>query len=145
MKYVAAALLVAACGGVAIQAPADSVTVYRCVKDGTTVFSDQPCAPNAKAEVIEHDAAPADPSLMVDPSSPSLTRSRPAFRTSVPQSKPNTQASGQKADPCESAQRQIDNINARMREGYTSQTGEYLRNQLRSAQKSYSECRKRNP
>ena len=101
-------------------------TVYECNDDNGRVLSDQPCGDGAQVRHIEM------PNLMraqPDSNTRSITPSR-STRTRAARA-PIEQGTSRNEACCESIDVHIDHINARMRQGYTSREGEYLRQRLR--------------
>ena len=110
----------AAGAGVSIEAPPAASTprrqraVFVCQEAGIPVFSDLPCGPVAVARTlsIEIPRAGAPPSTV--PAAPrSSTRPRPAPAVDVA-------ANRTVESPCATLQRQLDDLNDRMRTGYSA-------------------------
>jgi hypothetical protein len=107
--------------------------VYECVVDGQRMISDRPCGPEAQRRTLVVDQPdPRDVALQRQrlwQARQQAARNRSAT-TSV-QGGGNTPSIASPASPneaaCRAVDQAIDNLNARMRQGYTSQEGEYLR------------------
>jgi hypothetical protein len=114
------------------------VGVYECMVNGQRVVSDHPCGADAQARTLVVDrpdprdvarqqqrtwAAQAGSPPRVGPPARSSVRSQVA-----PQSLPNQAA-------CEAIDQAIANLNSRMRAGYTSAEGEWLRAEWHDLQK----------
>lgn len=101
-------------------------TVYECPIGNERIVSDRPCGPNAEIREI------AAPNLMVSPDTSHLFLS-PSQGNAV--SSPRASNGGSSipvnAAACDAIQRQIDAINARMRQKYTNREGEHYRERLR--------------
>ena len=99
-----------------------SVRVFECVRGGQRVFSDQSCAPDAgvrEIDVAGMNTYVAPPVRIVEPAT-SVPEPRARVRPAAPPRRAN-------AAECDSLQREIDHLNARMRAGYSSGEGESLR------------------
>jgi len=111
-------------------------TVYECDSAGQRTFSDRRCAPNARERSIEAPSRmdPLDTSTLGEPvivdSQPFMSRG---------------DAVVDNATECAAIQADIDAIDARMREGYGSAEGEYLRARRRSLSDRYYELRCHHP
>ena len=121
--------------------------VYRCLDaNGQSIFSDQPCA--GIVEVRRYDSAKvntysAPRSAGAAPTTqgvPSYSSSQTVTRSTSYSSSSARQAPGRPAI-CDSIQQQLDAINARMRQRYTSQQGEWFRGQIRSLKRMRDESR----
>ena len=111
------------------------VGVYECVVNGQRVVSDKPCGPGAQARVLEVDQP--------DPRNAALLRQQiwtaQQATGSPPMARPSTYgappAAPQQANAndaaCRNIDQQIEQVDARMRQGYTSQEGEWYRERLR--------------
>ncbi len=102
-------------------------TVYECNDDNGRVLSDQPCGDDAQVRHIEM------PNLMR--AQPNSNSSRPATPSGSTRTRaaraPIEQGTSRNEARCESIDARINDINARMRQGYTSLEGEYFRQRLR--------------
>ncbi len=112
--------------------------VYECRKNGQVIYSGQPCGPDS----VRHDVDArrtntyTSEAYEVSPSQASApTPGKPVRReqTTTATTKPVDAAelSDAKKDECGQAQEEIDQINARMRQSYTSAEGEFFRDRLR--------------
>jgi len=111
-------------------------TVYECDSAGQRIFSDQRCAPNALERAIEA------PSRM--DSLDTNTLSEPITVDSQPLTS-GGDVVVDNATECAAIQADIDAIDARMREGYGSPEGEYLRARRRSLRDRYYDLRCHHP
>jgi hypothetical protein len=113
------------------------VGVYECEVNGQRVVSDRPCGPGATTRVLEVDPATAPP--------PPVPVYRPSPSTSS--AAPRAEYSDSAADAaghegqCRIVDQEIDQLNARMRQGYGSQEGEWLRAQWHRLQDRRRELR----
>lgn len=117
---------------------ARTLSIYECVVNGQRVLSDQRCADDAR----ERSVVVTRP----DPSDVALAHRRAAEqrRRDAYQTRPVIQGydasrsgaggsyGSDLASRCASVDQRIEWINARMRQGYTSQEGEWLRDDLRA-------------
>jgi hypothetical protein len=130
----------------AVQAPVSSgrqslVGVYECTVNGQRVASDQPCGPGAQLRTLTVDHP--------DPSEVTAQQQRTWLAQQTTDDTSNSRANGSQAvDPaaanqsaCAAVERQIAALNARMRQGYTSQEGEWLRAQWQALQKRRAELK----
>jgi hypothetical protein len=108
------------------------VGIYECVVDGQRVVSDRPCAADAKSRTLVVDQP--DPREVARLRQLQAQAQRPASRDYTSQSGyagegPTISESGEpsNARACAAVDRAIDNINSRMRAGYGSEEGEWLR------------------
>jgi hypothetical protein len=100
-------------------------SVYECWRDEHRILSDQPCGPDASVRQV------TEPNRMDAQDTRSLYS--PVYVSS--RRSGGTWSAGQGANTsnrCSSIQEQIDGINARMRQAYTSQEGERFRERLRA-------------
>lgn len=119
----------------AVVAPSvDVVTVYQCEQNGQKVMSDRPCGPGAVTLTV--DASRLSTYQPVPAAPVDMDRYRTLVE--VPPSAGSAGA-GPKANAskCAAIQDWIDRINAAMRQGYTSQQGEWLRAEWRRAKEAY--------
>jgi hypothetical protein len=119
--------------------PEKGVTrVYECRKNGQVIYSGQPCGPDS----VTHDVAArrtntyTSEAYEVSPSQAAAPApGKPVRRertTTAPATRDNSpRLSDAKKDECAQAQEEIDQINARMRQPYTSAEGEFFRERLR--------------
>jgi hypothetical protein len=103
------------------------VGIYECTVNGQRVVSDRPCGAGATPRVLEVAPARAPP-----PSVPQRRSSRPGSSATYASSTGQSGAGSASAVPdntaaCAAVDRAIDNLNARMRQGYGSAEGEWLR------------------
>jgi len=98
--------------------------VYECEKDGQRILSDQPCGPSA--DVVKVMA----PNRMNAQDTSSLYRDLPSGR-SYATPRPRRASYDDESRICQSIDAQINAINTRMRQAYTSWEGEQLRRRLR--------------
>lgn len=111
--------------------PAGGKVVYACTVNGRRVYSDKACGPNARAQDVRPDAPntdapPAIDTIPVDVSS-SVVQS-PAVFVPLERAGTNTDAA------CAAIQREIDGIDARMRNVDRSEEGERLRTRRHDAE-----------
>jgi len=112
------------------------VAVYECVQDGHTTISDRPCGPGAIGRIIDtrqlntYSQAPVAPVDMKRHRQPPVSGAGPRIAT------PQT-AQSARAARCKSIQDEIDSINARMRQPYRKEEGEWLRRRWHSAKELY--------
>ena len=136
--------------GVTLQGQPGDTIVFEC-SGAPRSFSDRRCAANARVRVVEtsklniYQAAPT-PELVPTPyrgDSISATPPPPAVTTGERQRDALAQAGPTRAMICATIEQQIDQINARMRQGYRSAQGEYYRAQLDtlSNQRHAAHCR----
>lgn len=111
------------------------VGVYECVESGQRVVSDRPCAPDAQARTLVIDQPDPREVVRQRQMTQSSGRSGSSYYGS-PSSGSSTSTSLVGAGPthggsneaaCEAVDRAIDNLNARMRQGYSAAAGEWLR------------------
>lgn len=98
------------------------VRVFECVRGGQHVFSDQPCGADARPREID----------VAGMNTYEEIGQVPETRVSIPEKTPPRPIRPSRSSPsqeaqCESLQRAKDEIDARMRRGYTSREGERLR------------------
>jgi hypothetical protein len=100
------------------------VDVYECTENGRRTVSDRPCGPGATSRVLVVDP-PKAPPLPV----PTWRSSTPARSTSARSgsSGVGARANGGNEAACAAVGEAIDRLNARMRQPYSSQEGERLR------------------
>jgi len=108
------------------------VAVYECVVNGQRVVSDVPCAADAQARTLVIDqpdpyevARRQQEQWQARQSAGGYPAERSPATRSMPQAAPSNEAQ------CAAVARAIDNLNARMRQRYTSAEGEWLREQWR--------------
>lgn len=114
----------------------DSIThVYECERDGQRVLSDQRCG--SDAEILEI----ARSNRMDAQDTRNLYR--PTYRATAPRSgsAPGFSSNGSNASVCDSIERRIDAINARMRSKYSGREGEGFRDRLRRLSKQRHEAK----
>jgi len=134
--YLGAAIGLALVCGLFVVMALVSVRVFECVRGGQRVFSDHSCAPDADVRDIDvagMNTYVAPPVRIVEPAAlvpEPPTRARP--------SAPPRKASATERD---SLQRAIDRLNARMRAGYSSAEGEWLRAQWKKLDDRYRDPR----
>jgi hypothetical protein len=113
-------------------------TFYECNDDNGRVLSDQPCGDDAQVRHIEM------PNLMrTQPNSNSARPATPSGSTRTRAARaPIEQDMSRYEARCESIDARINDINARMHQGYTSLEGEYFRQRLRelSEQRWVANC-----
>ena len=102
------------------------VGVYECSENGQRIVSDRPCGPGATARILAVEPPNAPP-----PSVPTFRSPMPGSSTSVRSTSGTgsgvaTASAGNEA-ACAAVDREIDALNARMRQGYGSQTGKVYR------------------
>jgi hypothetical protein len=109
---------------------------YECIRNGQRVVSDWPCGSDAVVrEISQSNLMPAQDTSILD---------------RVPDTAPDTyeptpareRGSARKPAVCNAIEAEIDSINARMRQKYTSREGEWFREQLRvlSRQRYEAKC-----
>jgi len=112
------------------------VGVYECVENGQRVISDRPCSSSAQARTLVVDQP--DPRDVARQRQQQWQAQQQAGRTySTRRETSQYQSADTRPRPsneaaCASIDQQIDWLNARMRQKYSSQEGEYLRDQLRA-------------
>lgn len=111
---------------------APSGTAYECLKDGQRVFSDYPCGDSAKTR----DVTPQN--VYVAPSYP---QRQPV---AIYNDQRQTRAAESYQEDCTPYEDDVRRIDARMRSGYTSAEGEWLREQRRRATGARDDCQRRN-
>ena len=109
------------------------VGVYECVVNGQRVVSDRPCAPDAQTRTLVVDRPDPREVARQRQMTQSAGHSGSAYH-SAPSTATSPLRSGSTAAPsneaaCESVDRAIDNLNARMRQRYGAAEGERLRAQ----------------
>jgi hypothetical protein len=115
----------------------ETVKVYECYVNGQLVLSDQRCAENARERVVDvtrpnpTDAAMAQYRLEEQKRREAYRSSPPPRRSSTGQSGAGSSYGAGNASRCARIDQRIEWINSRMRQGYTSQEGEWLREDLR--------------
>ena len=124
-------------------AVAGVVSIYECFVNGQKILSDRDCGPDAVQRDVDTrglNTYEAGPIPYVD-----MRRYGAPPREYLNEP---PQYSGLAGDPkvwkqerCNQIEEQIDRLNARMRIGYTSQQGEYLRARWYKAKNAYSEAR----
>ena len=123
------------------------VGVYECIVNGQRVVSDHPCGADAQARTLVVDQPdPRDAARQqrqtwaAQAGSGSAPRVAVPARSSVPSQVPQVApvASANEA-ACEAIDQAIANLNARMRQGYDSQEGEWLRARWHDLQKRREE------
>ena len=89
--------------------------VFVCQEGGVPVFADRPCGSTNETRSLVIATPPAGATASTTPPSPAAsTRPRPAA------AKPSTAAAPAPEDPCTRLQRQLDDLNDRMRAGYSA-------------------------
>jgi hypothetical protein len=133
-----------------------AVNVYECMVNGQRVLSDQPCGPEARARTVVVDQP--DPQEVLRQQQRTWAAQQgagpradgPRVRSAPASSAPARAAAS--ADSvaandgiCRAIDEAIANLNARMRQGYTSQEGEYYRKRWHELQKQRADydCGKR--
>lgn len=112
------------------------VGVYECVENGQRVISDRPCSSSAQARTLVVDQP--DPRDVARQRQQQWQAQQQAGQTySAPRGTSQQLSAGPASAPanesaCAYIDQQIDWLNARMRQKYSSQEGEYLRDQLRA-------------
>ena len=116
------------------------VGVYECVVKGQRVLSDRPCGPEAQVRAVVVDRP--DPRDVVQAQQrtqaaqagtpPAVYRSASTSTAGTTPAEPSEAAN---ASACATVDREIAALNARMRQGYTSQEGEWMRQRWRDLQK----------
>lgn len=96
--------------------------VYECFINGQRVISDRSCGDNAKIKVIE--IAPSTPAR---PAVPQYQSPTPSYDASASSAGRTTAVTPSNSSACANVDREIAALNARMRQGYTSQEGEWYR------------------
>jgi len=98
-------------------------SVFQCHQDAVIVFSDHQCGTNAEVRSIRAPNSMAAPPIYAEQvTAPQPTRVAPESRTQSPTTRDNIND-----EACREIQREIDRIDARMRDGYSSGEGEVLR------------------
>jgi len=112
-------------------------TVYECDSAGQRTFSDRRCSPNARERAIEAPSRmdPQDTPTLGDPVTVEYSR----------QFNPGGKGMVDNTSECAATQSEIDAIDARMREGYGSAEGEYLRARRRNLRDRYYDLRCHHP
>lgn len=117
---------------------ARTLSIYECVVNGQRVLSDQRCADDARERSIVV-ARPDPRDVAMAQRRAAERQQRDAYRTPPMSRRYGVGQSGaggsygiDNASRCASIDREIEWINARMRQAYTLQTGEKLRNDLRA-------------
>ncbi len=109
--------------------------IYECRKGGQVLYSGQPCGPDSVAHDVDvrstntnmpevHGASPSQA-----PASGKSVGREPAAQAGVTQEK-SPKPAGRQGDECAEAQEEIDQINARMRQPYSSSEGGWYRERL---------------
>lgn len=115
-----------------------AVNVYECVANGQRVLSDQPCGPEARARTVVIDQ-PDPQEVLRQQQRTWAARQGSGPRTDGPvvRSAPASSAPALAANEgiCRAIDEAIANLNARMRAGYTSAEGEWLRAEWHDLQK----------
>jgi hypothetical protein len=123
----------------AVPVPRGAVRVYQCVLAGQKVLSDQPCGPDAVERIVD------TRELNTFRETPLPMAARPVLQQPAPTGAapqvPSQPVQPGNAQQCEQILAWIDRINARMRQGYTSQQGEWLRAQWHKAKNAYSDAK----
>ena len=117
---------------------ARTLSVYECFVNGQRVLSDQRCADDARERsVVVTRPDPRDVALALRRAAEQ--RSREAYRTPPVTQRYGSNRSGagasygsNDASRCANIEQSIESINARMRQAYTSQEGEWWRDELRA-------------
>ena len=109
-----------------------TVGVFECVVNGQRVLSDRPCGPEAQVRTLEVDRPdPRDVALQQQrlwaAEQPSRARSTTAPGSSLESATRGSPATASNADACAQVDKEIAALNARMRQGYDSQLGEWFR------------------
>lgn len=110
--------------------------VYECIQDGHKALSDRPCAPGAVARIVDSRELSTYSPVPVTGVATSRYRSQPASVETPRPTTPNPRQSGQ-GSRCDAIQEDIDRLNARMRQPYSSQEGEWLRKRWHSLKELY--------
>ena len=116
-----------------------AVSVYECIVNGQRVLSDQPCGPDARARSVVIDQPDPQEVLRQQQRTWAVQAgSTPAAPVPAPQSSRRlggAEAMAANEQACRWVDEAIANLNARMRQGYTSQEGERLRSDWHDLQK----------
>lgn len=116
----------------ATTAPDNTIaTVYECDSAGQRTFSDRRCAPNAHERAIEAPSRMDPVDMVSDPVT--VEYQQPVIS--------GGEAVVDNASRCAQIQAEIDLIDARMRQGYSSAEGEYLRGRRRDLSNRYYDLR----
>jgi hypothetical protein len=116
-----------------------AVSVYECIVNGQRVLSDQPCGPEARARTVVIDQPdPQEVLRQQQRTWAAQSGTTPAAPVPAPQSSRRSggaEAMAANEQACRWVDEAIANLNARMRQGYTSQEGEYYRKRWHELQK----------
>jgi len=116
-----------------------TVGVYECWDRGQRILADHPCGADAQVRVIEVDRP--DPVEVARQRQRAMAAQQHSGRTAasgIPVGNTSSGAGANRVDnesACRAVDAEIRAINAQMREGYTSQQGEWLRARWHAAQK----------
>ena len=118
------------------RAPEASIAVaYECWRDGQRILSDRPCGSDASMRTI------TEPNRMDPQDTSGLYRSPARATSSSRRVSYGGGSSSSESSECAAIERQIDAINARMRQRYTSAQGEGLRDRLRELSRARYEAK----
>ena len=108
------------------------VGVYECTVNGRRVVSDRPCASGAQVRTLVVDQ-PDPRDAAIAQQLQQQTQQPVVLKYSAPSASGESASAGTDVSAneaaCTAVDREIDQLNARMRQGYTSQEGEWLRAQ----------------
>ena len=122
-------------GSVERAAQSPIAVAYECWRDGHRILSDEPCGSDASIRAI------AEPNRMDAQDTTQLYR-RPAHTTSSSRRVSyGTSSSFSESSECAAIEREIDAINARMRQRYRSPEGERFRARLRDLSRARYEAK----
>ena len=115
------------------------VGVYECVVKGQRVLSDRPCGPQAQARTVTVDQPDARDVALAQRRTLAAQAGSAAgtYRSASTASAGSSAAASSEAansSACAAVDREIAALNVRMRQGYTSQEGEWLRTEWHALQ-----------
>jgi hypothetical protein len=121
----------------------EEALVYECLRDGQKSISDRPCGPGAVARIIDGRELNTYRQAPIAPVDMSRHRQPPTAANPEAATLRGTQPNVAR---CEAIQDEIDRLNARMRQPYGSQEGEWLRKRWQSLKELYydEDCGKLN-
>jgi hypothetical protein len=114
--------------------PATERHVYECPEDGLRVFSDERCGTNATVRSVQESNTFTAPPI----AAPTTVEAAPRLATAV-----RTDTARSRKD-CEPYEAEVKRWDERMRRGYRSAEGEYLRAQRSEANDAFYACIRRN-
>ncbi len=120
------------------------VGVYECTVNGQRVVSDRPCGADAQGRTLVVDQPDPVEAARQRQQTWAAQQRAASSNTLAPRSSGMTSAgttSPANEAACESIERRIADIDAQMRDGYRSQTGEWYRQQLRDLKERRHELR----